>query len=120
MIDSSYTIKGQFIAMTERADGLGQVLMTIRDHDGRRQEVAQWGPLLLHCGDELVLSSDGLREDIERDTGFSKSAMDQAGGQDSAVWLWTLPVEATGRLAVEADWLASLKGGTVELMAHSA
>jgi hypothetical protein len=64
------------------------------------------------------LSSQGLRSEIEEQYDYSADPdlLDKPGGQDSGVWVWEVPEGASGNVKIEADWLGSLIGGTVELI----
>ena len=94
------------------------VILTIKDNAGIRLEAAQYGLLTLHIGD-AELTSEGLRDEIEQSYGYSAAAadLDRPGGQDSGVWVWTIPDGVNGRVWVHGDWLRTVAPGTAEAVA---
>jgi len=110
-------LRGQWINTDLVVSGGETVILTLRDSSGERLEVAQYGALSLHIGDD-VLTSEGDRQDIEERYGYSaaREMREQPGGQDSGVWVWAIPSGARGSISIEADWLRDVAPGTAEIM----
>jgi hypothetical protein len=119
LITTSYEIRANRINTPDLIDGHRRLIVTVRDKDKVRQEQSKWGPLQIECGGELRLESLGQREVMAQEFDYSAAPedLDQPGGQDAGVWVWDIPEGATGRIAIEADWLRQMTGGYVELIA---
>lgn len=117
MFRETFTIRANRVAPPVDIDGIRVLFVTVRNKDGARAEPAQFGSMRIQCGG-LMLESAGQREAMEATHGYSAAVedRDKPGGQDTGVWVYSIPKGTTGRIAIESDWVWQLHQGTVELM----